>query len=189
MIRNKKLARSASDRALSKQKHALKSALGDRLVLVSNQRPGIGGNSQTCLCGAPVPKTLSDRWHDCSECGLSAPRDAVSANIIELIAFGTHTIARSPGWGSSDAQEAIVSSRESAAATGHAPVRVSVQDQAPGMASTFRDLEAEKRKCGYGQNQEATLASIKPSTDPLVTLARKPKSLQIQHRKHPDLSG
>jgi putative transposase len=38
--------------------------------------------SQTCLCGARVPKTLADRWHDCSVCGLSASRDYVSAQVI-----------------------------------------------------------------------------------------------------------
>ena len=40
------------------------------------------GTSQTCICGARVPKTLSQRWHECSACGLSAPRDHVSAQII-----------------------------------------------------------------------------------------------------------
>jgi putative transposase len=40
------------------------------------------GTSQTCLCGAAVPKTLADRWHDCLTCGLSLPRDHVSALLI-----------------------------------------------------------------------------------------------------------
>ncbi len=40
------------------------------------------GTSQTCVCGAPVPKTLSQRWHRCPECGLSAARDHVSAQLI-----------------------------------------------------------------------------------------------------------
>jgi putative transposase len=40
------------------------------------------GTSQTCTCGARVPKTLKDRWHDCPVCGLSASRDHVSAQII-----------------------------------------------------------------------------------------------------------
>jgi putative transposase len=38
--------------------------------------------SQTCLCGAHVPKTLADRWHSCHACGLSAARDHVSAQVI-----------------------------------------------------------------------------------------------------------
>jgi putative transposase len=38
--------------------------------------------SQECLCRASVPKTLRDRWHLCAACGLSAPRDHVSAQII-----------------------------------------------------------------------------------------------------------
>ena len=40
------------------------------------------GTSQTCLCGAAVPKTLSQRWHACASCGLSAARDHVSAQLI-----------------------------------------------------------------------------------------------------------
>jgi putative transposase len=40
------------------------------------------GTSQTCLCGAAVPKTLSQRWHPCAACGLSAARDHVSAQLI-----------------------------------------------------------------------------------------------------------
>jgi putative transposase len=40
------------------------------------------GTSQTCLCGAAVPKTLSQRWHQCPTCGLSAARDHVSAQLI-----------------------------------------------------------------------------------------------------------
>jgi putative transposase len=40
------------------------------------------GTSQACLCGAEVRKTLSQRWHQCEACGLSAPRDHVSAQLI-----------------------------------------------------------------------------------------------------------
>ena len=40
------------------------------------------GTSQACLCGAAVPKTLSQRWHQCPDCGLSAARDHVSAQLI-----------------------------------------------------------------------------------------------------------
>ena len=40
------------------------------------------GTSQTCLCGAKVWKTLSDREHVCTTCGLIAPRDVVSAQVI-----------------------------------------------------------------------------------------------------------
>ena len=40
------------------------------------------GTSQTCLCGASVRKRLSDREHVCTECGLVAPRDLVSAQVI-----------------------------------------------------------------------------------------------------------
>ena len=40
------------------------------------------GTSQRCVSGAYVPKTLKDRWHECPVCGLSAPRDVVSAQVI-----------------------------------------------------------------------------------------------------------
>lgn len=40
------------------------------------------GTSQTCLCGAEVRKALSQRWHLCLSCGLSASRDHVSAQVI-----------------------------------------------------------------------------------------------------------
>ena len=40
------------------------------------------GTSQTCVRGAAVPKTLAERWHECPVCGLSAPRDVVSAQVI-----------------------------------------------------------------------------------------------------------
>jgi putative transposase len=41
------------------------------------------GTSQECPCGAPVPKTLGDRWHFCQACGLSVPRDHASALCIK----------------------------------------------------------------------------------------------------------
>jgi putative transposase len=40
------------------------------------------GTSQTCLCGAKVGKKLSDREHLCTACGLMAPRDLVSAQVV-----------------------------------------------------------------------------------------------------------
>ncbi|VTU42756.1 putative transposase (plasmid) [Variovorax sp. PBL-H6] len=88
MKRNRRTSRSVSDVAPAMFKGLLKHALGERYVPVASRRPGIGGNSQTCLCGASVPKTLSERWHVCAACGLSADRDAVSANIAMDIAFG-----------------------------------------------------------------------------------------------------
>jgi transposase len=90
MIKNRRLAKSASDRAIGKQKQVLASKLGSkRYVAVPNKRQGIGGNSQTCVCGASVPKELKDRIHNCFNCGLIADRDHVSANIVQLIAFNS----------------------------------------------------------------------------------------------------
>jgi len=39
--------------------------------------------SQACVCGERVPKQLKDRWHECPVCGLSLPRDQVSAILIK----------------------------------------------------------------------------------------------------------
>ena len=95
MIKNRRLAKLTSDRAIGNQKLALKSKLGPRYIEVSNRREGIGGNSQTCTCGAKVPKGLKERVHRCPECGLIASRDHVSANIVSLMAFGHADISLS----------------------------------------------------------------------------------------------
>ena len=89
MIRNSRMARRASDRAIGGMKHALASAFGSDIVPVPTVRPGVGGNSQTCLCENAVPKTLRIREHVCDRCGLVGPRDYVSANIVQLVAFGS----------------------------------------------------------------------------------------------------
>ena len=68
--------------------------LGPDLISVPNQRENIGGNSQTCLCGHPVPKNLNERIHFCPSCGLLADRDLVSANIVEHVAFLSHHVRR-----------------------------------------------------------------------------------------------
>ncbi len=104
MIRNSRLSKSASDRAIGKQKLLLKSRLGKRLIPTSNKRD-VGGNSQTCICGAAVPKKLSERVHFCPSCGLTGDRDTVSANIVHLIAFGETVIGR-PGRMSLDVESA-----------------------------------------------------------------------------------
>jgi putative transposase len=44
------------------------------------------GTSQRCICGAPVPKTLSVRWHYCPTCQLSVPRDHAAA--LEILRLG-----------------------------------------------------------------------------------------------------
>ena len=45
--------------------------------------------SQTCpVCLSKVSKTLSDRWHDCSNCKASMDRDYASALLIKKVALG-----------------------------------------------------------------------------------------------------
>jgi transposase len=90
MFANRRTAKTAADVSIAAQKFALQSKLGSaRYTLVANRRAGIGGNSQTCLCGEPVPKTLNNRWHQCPACGLEGERDWMSANIVQYSAFGT----------------------------------------------------------------------------------------------------
>lgn len=44
------------------------------------------GTSQHCaICLSRVSKTLSDRWHDCSQCGASMPRDLCSGILIKKV--------------------------------------------------------------------------------------------------------
>jgi putative transposase len=74
------LARSVHDagwRSLF-QKLSYKAACAGRDLVTVDPR----GTSQTCVCGASVPKSLGDRWHACPACRWSAPRDVVSAQII-----------------------------------------------------------------------------------------------------------
>lgn len=75
------LAKSVSDAAWGGFLQILrdKAEEAGRVVLGVNPR----GTSQTCTCGAPVPKTLSQRWHECLDCGLSLARDHVSALLIK----------------------------------------------------------------------------------------------------------
>ena len=43
--------------------------------------------SQHCLCGARVEKDLNERTQTCTECGLTAPRDLVSAALAASVTF------------------------------------------------------------------------------------------------------
>ena len=56
-----------------------KAAEAGHRVIAVNPR----GTSQTCVCGEPAPKDLSERWHQCPHCHLSLPRDQVSAMIVK----------------------------------------------------------------------------------------------------------
>jgi putative transposase len=53
--------------------------------------------SQFCsTCLNVVPKTLKERWHDCSQCNLSIDRDTNSAILIKKVGLGVSlTIKRS----------------------------------------------------------------------------------------------
>lgn len=77
------LAKSVNDAGWSAfiSKLAYKAAEAGRKLVHVDPR----GTSQRCLCGAAVPKTLSQRWHQCPACGLSAARDHVSAQLISWL--------------------------------------------------------------------------------------------------------
>jgi putative transposase len=80
MVANHSLAKSINDAGwgtfLACLEHKAEGA-GVRVVRVNP-----AGTSQTCVCGARVEKALSERWHECASCGLSLPRDQVSAMLI-----------------------------------------------------------------------------------------------------------
>lgn len=156
MIRNRRLAKMASDRAIHKQKMLLASKFGPRYQGVANRRPGIGGNSQSCLCGAAVPKSLSERVHRCPACSLVAPRDQVSANIAQLVAFGTTspTLTRLAGSQSScdgEAEKTVCESRAlspdraSEASVKRKPSAERVQGNTVGGEPTTEDNTSEHR--------------------------------------------
>jgi putative transposase len=74
------LAKSVNDAGWS----AFISKLADKAVEAGRKVVHVDsrGTSPTCLCGALIPKTLSQRWHQCEACGLSAARAHVSARLI-----------------------------------------------------------------------------------------------------------
>lgn len=78
-----RLAKSVTDVGWGQFLQILTSKAAEAGSVVIEVNPA--GTSQTCLCGAPVPKTLAERWHRCAACGLSAARDHVSALLIQRL--------------------------------------------------------------------------------------------------------
>ena len=82
MVKNRRLARSISDAAWGSfnDKLAYKAENAGKLFVQVDPR----NTSIDCSgCGKPVPKSLSDRRHDCPNCGLSLSRDHnASINIL-----------------------------------------------------------------------------------------------------------
>jgi putative transposase len=78
------LAKSVNDAGWSSfiTKLTYKAAEASRVLLKVDPR----GTSQRCVCGSPNPKTLSRRWHQCDDCGLSVARDHASA--LEILRLG-----------------------------------------------------------------------------------------------------
>ena len=61
---------------------------GGRLLRASTRTTAM---SQHCLCGQRVPKTLTDRVHNCATCGLRADRDLISAALAACVTFTDRT--------------------------------------------------------------------------------------------------
>ena len=78
------LAKSVNDAGWSAffAKLAYKAAEAGRELIKVDPR----GTSQRCPCGAPNPKTLSQRRHQCNVCGLDIARDHASA--LEILRLG-----------------------------------------------------------------------------------------------------
>jgi putative transposase len=66
-----------------------------------------GGTSQTCICGTRVEKELKDRWHECKSCGISVPRDHMSAQVILKLGLGSSLRAQTCPVAESVAREAV----------------------------------------------------------------------------------
>ncbi len=80
MMRNHNLAKSIADAGWSlliRLSHYKAEWAGKIVRLVNPNK-----TSQTCICGASVPKDLSIRTHKCTECGLTMDRDRMSAILI-----------------------------------------------------------------------------------------------------------
>lgn len=56
------------------------------------------GTSQHCaICLNRVPKSLSDRWHDCPYCGVSIQRDHNSGILIKKVGLGVRLTIKREG--------------------------------------------------------------------------------------------
>jgi putative transposase len=89
-----RLAKSVQDAGWSAFLHKLAykaESAGRELVKVDPQ-----GTSQRCICGRPVPKTLSERWHRC-RCGLSMSRDQAAALEILRLGRSLQAVSTPPG--------------------------------------------------------------------------------------------
>ncbi len=82
MAKNKRLSKSIYDASWGKLLTYIEyksKRQGKRFIRIP-----AGGTSQTCICGASVPKDLSVRVHTCPKCGYTGDRDIVSAKVIEM---------------------------------------------------------------------------------------------------------
>jgi putative transposase len=92
MLQNHHLAKSISDaawRMLVTVKSYKAESAGSMVILVDPRN-----TSQLCSrCGLKVPKSLSDRVHECSQCGLVMGRDENAA--INVLRLGMQSLRKS----------------------------------------------------------------------------------------------
>ncbi len=148
MLQNRRWAKSTADVAIGIQKQALKSALGSARYVAAANRRTEGGNSQTCLCGEPVPKTLADRWHSCPACGLQGQRDQVSAIIVQHTSFGGLPNVSAPGLGALELAVKKLETRrgEANGASGESPGAESKRARVPRATSEASAKRRTPRK-------------------------------------------
>lgn len=98
MVRNRALSKSIQDASWGRLRGLLqyKAELNGGQVIEVDPR----GTSQACSgCGAIVPKTLKQRWHNCPHCGLSIDRDHNAAINILIAAVHSRTELNAAGCG------------------------------------------------------------------------------------------
>ena len=81
MVRNTHLSKSIHDAGWGQFLSYIEYKAEEAGILFLRVNPR--NTSQECICGTSVPKTLSDRIHSCPSCGLTAPRDYVSALVVK----------------------------------------------------------------------------------------------------------
>ncbi len=81
MVKNHCLSKSISDAGWGQFLSFIEYKAEEAGILFLRVNPR--NTSQECICGTSVPKTLSDRIHSCPSCGLTAPRDYVSALVVK----------------------------------------------------------------------------------------------------------
>ena len=85
----KNFGKSVGKRAPGLFMETLRDKAGRAGGVVMEFEPRTTALSQVCQCGARKKKALSERWHDCTVCGIKAQRDLYSAFLSRFVSVGT----------------------------------------------------------------------------------------------------